>query len=576
MLQFGPAVNRPVHELRCYHLQVLESDLQGIGEPPLSDATVLIPAAGRVSEGLMAFSNVATPAMIPVAGAPVIHWTLKSLTELGATRFRIAVPERGLSVEDHAECVFGDVASFEWVVPNPTGSAGSTVARLLDGVDGPAMSVLGDTLFSFGAALPDFSRAWVMTSPVEESDRWCIIECDERGRVVSWHNKRAGLAQPLEAAVGVYWLPHGIDSAEVEALLARPDPIEISTVIERATGDQPVYGVRAGTWLDCGNPDTQEATRRTMLQERTFNQLSFDGVNGTIRKSSTSKEKFIDEVNYLRLLPDDVSVLFPRVVKDSTEWSDPWVVLEYVGYPTLTELFLFGNLRAAAWMSIFDRLSTTLERFREHERPIPVGDLHEMYVGKTRRRLDECAGLAHLDPLLHVDDLMINGRRRRPLTALVAEAERHLERLADNSVGAIVHGDFCFSNILYDVRTGVCKLIDPRGSFGRVGIHGDQRYDVAKLHHSLLGSYDHIVAGLYQFDLDGRDVRLKVFRTPAQERVCAQYRSQILEHWNTREIDLITGLIFASLPAMHTESADRQSAFVVQAIELLSTGLGMD
>lgn len=514
--------------------------------------------------------------MIPVAGAPVIHWTLKNLTELGATRFRIAVPERGLSVEDYAECVFGDVASFEWVVPKSAGSAGLTVATLLAGVEGPALIVLGDTLFSFGGAVPDFSCAWVMTSSVEESERWCIVENDESGRVVAWHNKRTGLEQPLEAAIGVYWLPNGIDLKRAEELLAQSEPIEISTVIERVMDNQPVYGVRAGTWLDCGNPDNQESTRRTMLQERTFNQLSFNGVNGTIRKSSLNKEKFIDEINYLRLLPNEVSVLFPRVVEASTEWSDPWVVLEYVGYPTLTELFLFGNLSDSAWKSIFDRLLTTLEIFRGHARPVNSADLHDIYIDKAYRRMSECVGLSHLEPLLHSDNLVINGRRRRSLTALVTEAEGHFERLASNSIGAIVHGDFCFSNILYDVRTGVCKLIDPRGSFGRVGIHGDQRYDVAKLHHSLLGSYDHIVAGLYQFGFDGCDARLKIFRTPLQERVSAQYRSQMLEHFDSREIDLITGLMFAGLPAMHTESAERQSAFVVQAIELLSAGLGID
>lgn len=549
---------------------------KGVSARPLSGSTVLIPAAGRVSEGLMAFSSIATPAMIPVAGVPVIHWTLKYLTELGAMRFRIAVPERGLSVEDHAECVFGDLASFEWIVPDLTGSAGSTVASLLRGVDSPSLIVLGDTLFTFGATFPDFSRPWVMTSPVEESDRWCIVECDDSGRVKAWHNKKSGLTKPLEAAVGVYWLPQQTDTAQVEALLAQPGPVEISTVIERMAGDQPVYGVTAGTWSDCGNPDTQEATRRTMLQERTFNRLSFDGVNGTIRKSSMNKEKFIDEINYLRLLPDDVGVLFPRVVEASNEWSDPWIVLEYVGYPTLTELFLFGNLRAATWKAIFDRLSTTLERFRAHERPIGYADLHEMYIGKTHRRVAECASADYLETLLHADQLTINGRRRRSLKALLAAADNYFDSIADSSTGAIVHGDFCFSNILYDTRTGICKLVDPRGSFGRVGIHGDQRYDVAKLHHSLVGGYDHIVAGLYRLDINQNDVRLRILRTSAQEQVCTQYRSEILHQWDSREIDLITGLIFAGLPAMHTESTDRQCAFVVRAIELLSNALELE
>ena len=62
--------------------------------------TALIPAAGRVPEGVLALSNIACPAMIPVAGRPVIHWTLSYLRSLGISRFRLAVSRRGMFVED--------------------------------------------------------------------------------------------------------------------------------------------------------------------------------------------------------------------------------------------------------------------------------------------------------------------------------------------------------------------------------------------------------------------------------------------------------------------------------------------
>ena len=58
------------------------------------DAIVLIPAAGRVPDGVLSLSNISCPAMIPVAGRPVIHWTLGYLTSLGFKRFLIAVPSR--------------------------------------------------------------------------------------------------------------------------------------------------------------------------------------------------------------------------------------------------------------------------------------------------------------------------------------------------------------------------------------------------------------------------------------------------------------------------------------------------
>ena len=66
----------------------------------LAATTVLIPAAGRVPEGILALGNISCPAMIPVAGRPVIHWTMRYLRSLGLRRFAIAVSRRGMSLSN--------------------------------------------------------------------------------------------------------------------------------------------------------------------------------------------------------------------------------------------------------------------------------------------------------------------------------------------------------------------------------------------------------------------------------------------------------------------------------------------
>ena len=60
-----------------------------------ADITAIIPAAGRVPDSVVALSNLTSPAMIPVAGRPVVQWTMSYLISLGITHFRIAVRERG-------------------------------------------------------------------------------------------------------------------------------------------------------------------------------------------------------------------------------------------------------------------------------------------------------------------------------------------------------------------------------------------------------------------------------------------------------------------------------------------------
>ena len=78
---------------------------------------VLIPAAGRVPEGIIATATVATPTMIPVAGRPVIQWMLSALHRLGLRRARIALPERGLFAEDLIVGVFGRTWDLDIIAP---------------------------------------------------------------------------------------------------------------------------------------------------------------------------------------------------------------------------------------------------------------------------------------------------------------------------------------------------------------------------------------------------------------------------------------------------------------------------
>ena len=71
----------------------------------------------------------------------------------------------------------------------------------------------------------------------------------------------------------------------------------------------------------------------------------------------------------------------------------------------------------------------------------------------------------------------------------------------------LIHGDLCFSNILYDVPNNQYRIIDPRGKWGD-SVFGDIKYDLAKLRHSIVGGYDSINNGL--FSINQKDNSLKM------------------------------------------------------------------
>jgi hypothetical protein len=126
------------------------------------------------------------------------------------------------------------------------------------------------------------------------------------------------------------------------------------------------------------------------------------------------------------------------------------------------------------------------------------------YLDKTLQRLAAYAAQAGVD----LDaPWTLNGRAAPALRAIAHDAAEAL--MAAELAPSFLHGDFCFSNILFDFRAGRVKTIDPRGTdaLGRPSRFGDLRYDLGKLAHSVLGLYDFIVAGFYLLQANGRTWR---------------------------------------------------------------------
>ncbi|HKD38635.1 MAG TPA: phosphotransferase, partial [Pirellulales bacterium] len=478
----------------------------------IENTTVLIPAAGGVPEGILALGNIGCPAMIPVAGRPVIYWTMKYLRSLGLRRFVIAVSRRGMNVEDFVDCTFGQDCDVSFVVPTVNRSLGRTVRELAEQTEtGAVLVVLGDTYFQFAdpVILTD-TEAAVLVQPADDPYRWCTVDVDSDGQVTELHDKEAGLQGPMPALIGVYQFPNAAELREAavaadDRAAAEGRRTEMADVLKLIAARRPIRAVAAGDWLDVGNPDRRDSSHRRLLQKRAFNEMSIDSVFGIVTKRSHHVEKFLDEINYLRLLPAELAVLFPRVVGYSTDYHDPWLAMEYYGYPTLAEVFVFENVDPAIWEQVFVHLRQIIvQGFMVKRYPLSAAAVEEMYLGKTRKRLEGLSGPVELLDLLGDEsDVTINGRRVRNMTALWDRLADEVGKLGANVQGCIIHGDFCLSNVLYDLRSRVCKLLDPRGSFGASGIYGDPRYDVAKLYHSIYGLYDFITNDLFHVSASG-------------------------------------------------------------------------
>ena len=98
------------------------------------------------------------------------------------------------------------------------------------------------------------------------------------------------------------------------------------------------------------------------MRERDFNRVRVDIARGLITKELSEnagfdyRSKLITEIEYYDRLPDSLRIHFPRMVKASTSWKSPRLVLEYYPYPNLSDLWVYGALAPNVWLCIFERL----------------------------------------------------------------------------------------------------------------------------------------------------------------------------------------------------------------------------
>jgi thiamine kinase-like enzyme len=123
---------------------------------------------------------------------------------------------------------------------------------------------------------------------------------------------------------------------------------------------------------------------------------------------------------------------------------------------------------------------------------------------------------------------------------------------------SVIHGDLCFSNLIYDRRRNKLNLLDPRGSFGDDGIFGDPIYDLAKLSHSINGDYDYFTSDL--FYLSRNDSSIELFSgSPKRNMISREIARDFLENSIKKysitidELRLIEASLFLSAAHLHPE-----------------------
>lgn len=318
-------------------------------------------------------------------------------------------------------------------------------------------------------------------------------------------------------------------------------------------------------WLDFGHVHTYFDSKRTVTTQRHFNQLAI--TDGVLTKTSDDTKKMKAEAHWFETAPAAIKVYLPNFI--SKRGAEPnGYSLEYLPLAALNELYVFGRLPGRVWKKILSACNTyfTAASHVAIEEPLRDDYAEITYLTKTIERLKKFSEQANI----RLDaQWMFNGTRTPSLLQMAHEAAENV--MAKAVVPAFIHGDFCFSNILFDFRSGRIKVVDPRGidAAGRITPYGDFRYEIGKLAHSVLGLYDFIVAGYFSLQLDNQAVRFKVQGDRAgylQDIFKSmEFRGRVPADWDCYPVML---LLFLSMLPLHIDDARRQQALMANCLRI--------
>ncbi len=506
---------------------------------------IVILSAEYVGESLRAEVGDLPVSFVPLANRRLYAYQVETLRQAFPARLILMTLPEGFRVSE-AERLWMDEQGVDLVALDGVGSIGEELAEVLARYCPHGQGIT----FLLGGCLP-------LAVP-RESDMIGFFETDlEPALPVEAYGAERDLVW-----AGLF----SVSQPEALAHCLKEESLDYFRAIKRYSFGRKVAHSRIDRCYILTNATCYFHARSSFTTERAFNRLKID--HNVLKKFSSNVEKIRAEAHWFDHAPAPLRRFAPQYLGEGVENQAYFYSIEYLSAIPLNESFVYGRQTVVFWERVFIKISGFLDAARATDVPACAeGAKNEaLFVRKAHSRLEDFIQQTGFDADA---ELVLNGVHLPPLRQILAESSAHLMMLGD--VPAFIHGDLCLSNILYDSRMRAIKLIDPRGADedGQRMLYGSQLYDVVKLAHSILGLYDHIVAGQYALFVDGQQFSFRIFGADDVEEIQGAFRRHsFLPGVSAGAIEKTLPLLFIAMLPLHADSGSRQTALLANAMRL--------
>lgn len=487
----------------------------------------IIPAAGFGTR-LYELGKSYPKSILPYKERPLLVWNVEWLRLQGCSKIVIVVNHQKEKIQEVIDTydLHVDIADVEVKGGGLSKSVKAGLDRLLRGQeDQDALILLGDLLVTNGTV--DKGSNAVSTFKVDDWTRWCLID-PETG---IFYDKPEDRPPTDQAISGVYYVKSARElsdciDAQLDAQQMIRGEYQISSALERLGDPVQTFDLDI---LDFGTLNSY-LRNRGLRNSRSFNTVEIE--QDVVTKRSENRNKIVSEANWYRSLPHEVAIRTPRILNTNFHgYHGAEYTMERLLHPTLREMYLFVDRSEETWSRVLREVFTThrtMSRYTSTEDP-----------GSSMRRKNE-------QRVQNFEEQDYIGSFLRQLNMMMLEYEKG---------SVLIHGDLCYSNLMWNAQTGRILMLDPRGE-----LYGSRFYDIAKIRHSALYDYDFIDAELYTVD-DQDDVRLFNDGTSHLKEL---YRSIEAEFFSPDEIEyleMLTASLFLTMIPLHDHNEINQNLF---------------
>ena len=441
-----------------------------------------------------------------------------------------------------------------------------------DYITKPTLLLLGDTLCETDL---DYSYDWLGYQSINDNShsRWCLIKTNEKEEIIDVIDKPDYTPETNKVLVGIYnFTDYNLlkESLEQDYPKKRGE-YQLSSMIEYYTKHKKMKGLLIKNWRDTGTLKDYADTLRFNINGRSFNHFNLDEF-GILTKTSTYG-KLKSEIMWLKKIQNSkFNFLIPQFINSEQNGDLISYKTEFISGHTLAEYFLFYDIREENWKFIFDKFMKFGQLMWTKKTPNSAHNIkplaQKMYIDKTQDRIVKW----DRQDILEQDYIYVNGEKLASYKICFEKLKDRLQKLIQTSTKyySIIHGDICFSNVIYLPEISTFKLLDPRGNFGIDTIYGDARYDIAKARHCYHGLYDYITQGLY----DLKEISTNTFEYSflTSNIINPTIFDEIVEKYgyNIDDIELIEGLLFISMIPLHADDPKAQIMYYITGLKCLN------